>query len=97
MAALQGQVRDIARSILEEYDEKEKISSDLERLKREREVLERVTSDAFWRAFDQDPQASLLLLDTKLAPLASEWKTMRFGHRRNRRRKACTHSRNHTN
>lgn len=70
--ALQGQVRDIARAILEEYDEKEKISSDLERLKRERQILERVLSDTFWQEFAQHPQQELLFLDTRLAPLASD-------------------------
>lgn len=69
--ALSGQIRDIASSFLSEYDEKEKITNDMERLKRERAVLEEVRTDAFWDEFTRDPQAQLLWLDTKLAPLAS--------------------------
>ncbi len=69
--ALSGQIREIAGSFLEEYDEKEKITNDMDRLKKERAILEEVQSDAFWQSFKQDPQPKLLWLDTKLAPLAS--------------------------
>lgn len=71
IAARAGQLRKIAASLLEEVDEKEKITSDLEKLQGEREVLEQVSQEAFWADFDEDPQAKLLWLDTKLAPLAS--------------------------
>lgn len=66
------QLRQIADLLRREYSSRERVSADEAQLKREREVLDRVTSDAFWQALERDPEPNLLYLDTRFAPLSSD-------------------------
>ena len=70
--ALRGQIASIAASYLEELEEKQKITNDAEKLERDRATLQEVRTEAFWEQFERDPEAKLLWLDTRFAPLASD-------------------------
>lgn len=71
--ALVAQVRQLATFLEREYALQENISTNKEKVARDRETLTRVTSPIFWdKDFVEDPQAALLYLDTRLAPLAAD-------------------------
>jgi len=72
-AELVAQVRQIGAFIEREYALQENISTNKEKVTRDRETLARVNAPAFWdQEFKEDPQAALLFLDTRLAPLAAD-------------------------
>ncbi|HNC96783.1 MAG TPA: FtsX-like permease family protein, partial [Myxococcota bacterium] len=72
------QIRQIAADLRAELQNRAAISRDLSGIEQEREVLERVDSDAFWASFETDPVGTLDYLDFKLAPLASAGRILYF-------------------
>jgi ABC-type lipoprotein release transport system permease subunit len=72
-AELVAQVRQLIEFMEREYTLQENISTNKEKVARDRETLTHVTGASFWdEEFVQDPQAALLYLDTRLAPLAAD-------------------------
>ncbi|MEM1347707.1 MAG: FtsX-like permease family protein, partial [Myxococcota bacterium] len=69
--SLSDQIRQIAYLSAKEYEYRARISSDEEKVERDRSTLARVQTDAFWEELRADPAPNLLYLDTRLAPLAS--------------------------
>ena len=67
-----AQLKRIAQVLLDEQQYRVKISSDTQKLTLEKQVLQRVLSDAFWKEFDEDPAGALVFLETKLAPLVPD-------------------------
>ena len=70
-AGLVSRIRAIA-TVLHEQQEKEASVNTSAANGKGREVLEEVTSDAFWSNFDDDPITKLNWLDTRLAPLGEQ-------------------------
>lgn len=68
--ALAHQVRDIARDIQREAEERAVISADADTLRLRLAAVRRVQLPAFWQALRTDPDTYLQFLDTHVAPLA---------------------------
>ena len=68
--ALAHQVRDIARDIQHEAEERAVISADADSLRLRLAAVRRVQLPAFWQALRRDPATYLQFLDTHVAPLA---------------------------
>ena len=65
-------IRQLAEVLLSELDYRAAIASDQAAITREREVLERVRADALWQGLETDPAATLMTLETQLAPLVPD-------------------------
>jgi len=76
LAASIAQVRSLAEFTEDEYEKRLAISSDTERIQDGIALLQRVQTDDFWADFDDDPTATLRFLDTRVAPLASDGRTV---------------------
>ena len=70
---LERQLRQIAALQAEEYEYRARISSDRDKIERDRATLKRVQADAFWEAIPgPEAQDRLMYLDTRLAPLLAD-------------------------
>lgn len=66
-------VRRIAENVASDYELAADIQRDKDKVARDREALERATSDAFWQTdFQSDPLGSLDFLEGRIAPLAAD-------------------------
>lgn len=67
-----ARVKQLASLVAEELESRARVSSDVESLEADREVTQRVLSDAFWQEFDADRLATLDWLDSRFAPLQTD-------------------------
>jgi len=72
IATYRAHARAIARDMHRDVLQSMAVSGDTDKVRGELADLEQVDTDAFWQAFDQDPQGSLAFLDTQVAPLAMD-------------------------
>jgi ABC-type lipoprotein release transport system permease subunit len=71
-----GQLEDIARLLIAELDHSAELSGSTEGTAAKKADLSRVLAPAFWEQLATDPEASLLFLDTRIAPLIEEGRTI---------------------
>ncbi len=75
---LVAQVREQLDVIKSELANASAISSEKNELEARRQLVERATSDDFWRSFEEDPLSGLEFLDTRIAPEAEEGRLLYF-------------------
>jgi ABC-type lipoprotein release transport system permease subunit len=78
MEVLAPRIREIAKDLRTELELSKAVASNQDTVASEREVLEKVDSDAFWQEFMLDPKTHIEYLDFKLAPLSPEGRIFYF-------------------
>ncbi|MFO0727906.1 MAG: FtsX-like permease family protein [Myxococcota bacterium] len=76
MTRQRGQIEEIARLLISELDHTAELTGAPEAERQKRADLSRVLSPEFWESFAKNPETELQFLDTKMAPLLENGRTI---------------------
>ncbi|MDF1561841.1 MAG: FtsX-like permease family protein [Deltaproteobacteria bacterium] len=76
MAILGEQVRQIARDLIPDYERSRALAADQAKVDGQLAILEEMSSEPFWASLSEDPIPHIDRLDSELAPLAEEGKSL---------------------